>query len=810
MAQKQSDPVYILAETIVDSAQQIASSRTEKAHYDKTFNAVILGRNQKFTDNVSEDEQSEIIEKFSIPETVREGENNYYTFKINGAYYCKSQNGDFKLYDKIMVYIPNGNWSDMYFDYADGASHNSGGGGGSDTELPDYIVSPDMPGGDDCNIGDLWIVTNDETITEFANLTEDTFVNMYEYKADENEVVDWRLVKVCISGTSSKVDVINDDYWIKTDENNIFTEIDMWEMSGSTTSFYEIYPNPERETAPNVSIYNYTPLKLGDYWYEIDGDVSKNLEARWIYSFNPETNRNEYKNEYNIQSGSGGVGENLAPYSATSERFNDYDTITFGSTGPTGGSVSTVPYDHLEGYRNYSVGNGSVQDDYVVGNGANHISGQHNKAQSALSCTISGKDNTVSGSSGCDVSGNGNNVSGAQGTVVGGEGNTVTGNHHSVSGNGNEVSGIGDTVGGDSNVVTDVVSSNGYNRVGGRDNIVTNCFTADVIGHGMTVSNSDGATVRGVGDPNDHAAAGLVSGSPFSIAVMNGGKMINCQDSAMFGSGNSMTSSPYSMVFGDVNSLSGGGHNYCIGESNTTTGSIYGFCFGLDNKIGHLHPGTVAMCFGYGAEIGTSDSPPSPYRTGAAFAFGSGNIFTIDYNGDIHAAGSYGTMGADYAEYFEWADGNPNNEDRRGLLVSSNFADCLDEYSEECEKICLANGDDFIGAVSATPAIVGDVRNFDWKNKYKTDIFGAVITDSDNNSIISDDFDGSQQYKSRSSRKEWSPIGLMGKLIVVDNGKCKPGNYIQAQNGVAIPCDHKTKARMMRRVDENHIKVLLI
>lgn len=307
MASKNTDIIEQLADTIVANlTTPIAKRGKETAPNDKTFSSVIIGINQKFTDNVSEDEQSEIIEKFSIPETVEEGEDNYYTFKINGVYYCKSQNGDFKLYDKIMVYIPNGNWSDMYFDYADGASHNSGGGGGSDTELPDYIVSPDMPGGDDCNIGDLWIVTNDEAITEFTNLTEDTFVNMYEYKADENEVVDWRLVKARIAETSSKVDKNTDNYWIVTDVNGKFVKIDMWETSGSTTSFYEIYPNPERETAPNVSIYDYSPLKLGDYWYEIDSDVNKNLEARWIYSFNPETNRNEYKNEYNIQSGSGG------------------------------------------------------------------------------------------------------------------------------------------------------------------------------------------------------------------------------------------------------------------------------------------------------------------------------------------------------------------------------------------------------------------------------------------------------------------------------------------------------------------------
>lgn len=303
MAQKESNPRAIFANDITSSMGNTALTYRNKAPNDKTYSATILGVNRKFTDDVTEDDITNKLAKFNIPETVGEGEDNYYTFKINGEYYCKQQTGNFKLYDEILVYMPNNNWSNMYFDYADGVSHNSGGGGGSDTELPDYIVSPDMPGGDDRNIGDLWIVTNDETITEFTNLTEDTFVNMYEYKADENEVIDWRLVKVCIAEASSKVDVINDDYWIKTDENNVFTEIDMWETSGSTTSFYEIYPNPERETNPKVIINIKKPMKEGDCWIDIDNKNDKNIESFNQYVYNKETSQFNWETVFNVKSG---------------------------------------------------------------------------------------------------------------------------------------------------------------------------------------------------------------------------------------------------------------------------------------------------------------------------------------------------------------------------------------------------------------------------------------------------------------------------------------------------------------------------
>ena len=36
------------------------------------------------------------------------------------------------------------------------------------------------------------------------------------------------------------------------------------------------------------------------------------------------------------------------------------------------------------------------------------------------------------------------------------------------------------------------------------------------------------------------------------------------------------------------------------------------------------------------------------------------------------SGGTYSSNGADYAEYFEWYDGNINNEDRRGLFVTLN------------------------------------------------------------------------------------------------------------------------------------------
>lgn len=99
----------------------------------------------------------------------------------------------------------------------------------------------------------------------------------------------------------------------------------------------------------------------------------------------------------------------------------------------------------------------------------------------------------------------------------------------------------------------------------------------------------------------------------------------------------------------------------------------------------------------------------------------------VDFLGNVYAGGAYKTIGADYAEYFEWLDGNVDNQDRIGLFVT------LDG-----DKIKLANKDDYIlGVISANPSIVGNSAELDWHDKYKTDVYGRLIYDESHNPIFS-------------------------------------------------------------------------
>lgn len=78
--------------------------------------------------------------------------------------------------------------------------------------------------------------------------------------------------------------------------------------------------------------------------------------------------------------------------------------------------------------------------------------------------------------------------------------------------------------------------------------------------------------------------------------------------------------------------------------------------------------------------------------------------------------------GADYAEYFEWDDGNANNEDRAGYTV----------VLKNGNKIGIATSGDspssIIGVISGAPAIVGDGQDLSWQGKWLKDEFGREVT----------------------------------------------------------------------------------
>jgi len=205
------------------------------------------------------------------------------------------------------------------------------------------------------------------------------------------------------------------------------------------------------------------------------------------------------------------------------------------------------------------------------------------------------------------------------------------------------------------------------------------------------------------------------------------------------------------------------------------------------------------------------------------------SVTVLCANGHMHRAhgnavfaGTVSSVGADYAEYFEWKDGNPEAEDRVGLMVT------LDG-----NKIVRANdGDDILGIISGTATVLGDDAEWYWHKRYLQDEFGRFIYEdydieheevkNDKDEVVSPvwtehihtrkqnpDWDPTAEYVKRADRPEWDEVGMMGKLVVRDDGTAQVNGYVKANNGIATASAERTNMRVMERISANTVKVCL-
>ncbi|MNB96349.1 Hep-Hag [compost metagenome] len=194
-------------------------------------------------------------------------------------------------------------------------------------------------------------------------------------------------------------------------------------------------------------------------------------------------------------------------------------------------------------------------------------------------------------------------------------------------------------------------------------------------------------------------------------------------------------------------------------------------------------------------------------------------------NGTVTADGAYSSAGADYAELFEWIDGNLDNEDRVGFFVTLDGdkikkASSLDSY--------------ILGVVSANPSVIGDDGGLRWQNKYITDEWGRIrhhlvtipaekiieIIDGEEvefelskesyqwQPIINPEWNHNEPYVERIIRPEWDAIGMMGKLLVRDDGTCEINGFCSSNNN-GIATNSTEGYRVIKRISENIVQILI-
>ena len=236
---------------------------------------------------------------------------------------------------------------------------------------------------------------------------------------------------------------------------------------------------------------------------------------------------------------------------------------------------------------------------------------------------------------------------------------------------------------------------------------------------------------------------------------------------------------------------------------------------------------------------------------GTAFVVGNGlydyingsetrsNAFSVSYTGVVKAKSTItASTTADYAEFFEWKDGNPGKEDRVGRFVT------LDG-----DEIVIANTNEeyILGIISGEPFVLGNGDCDTWNGMYLRDDFnrtifepvpkievdnltGIPVVDEETGKIkqlydkygnapyggirpkINPEYDQRQVYVSRLDRPEWDPVGMVGILSVLQDGTCETNGYCRCTSGgIATACNEgeKNSYRVIKIISKDVARVVL-
>ena len=312
----------------------------------------------------------------------------------------------------------------------------------------------------------------------------------------------------------------------------------------------------------------------------------------------------------------------------------------------------------------------------------------------------------------------------------------------------------------------------------------------------------------------------------------------------------------YSTAEGGLTTASG---NYSHTEGNQTTASggyshAEGFSTKASGKSSHAEgtattaSGDYSHAEGCNTTAGNIASHASGHfnvnmktggdvsnTVGTAFVIGNGtgtnarsNAFSVMFDGTVKAKSTItASTTADYAEFFEWLDENPDEEDRVGYFVT------LDGNKI---RIATSTDDYILGVVSGEPFVLGNGDCDTWNGMFLRDEFRRTIyepapkmieiLDSEGNPTgefeeaegefegtrpkLNPEYDHTQPYISRFDRKEWAPVGMLGVLAVRHDGTAKVNGYVTVNaGGIATACE-KSAENAYRVIKSNTDSVVEI
>lgn len=189
-----------------------------------------------------------------------------------------------------------------------------------------------------------------------------------------------------------------------------------------------------------------------------------------------------------------------------------------------------------------------------------------------------------------------------------------------------------------------------------------------------------------------------------------------------------------------------------------------------------------------------------------------------------------------YCEMYEWSQ-IPIDQYRYGRFVEFD-----ENYPDKIRFVVSGKSIIGVASINYNGTISDDMDHWWLENQFddygdilmRNETLAVGIKQYDNNKEMSyiktqkyehvipikrDIFDKEKKFKKRSTRPEWSSVTLMGKAIVTDYGRCKPGTLGQVQiskdlqlAGTLEPYDGNPYVKsyhVIRRVSKNTVMILV-
>ena len=488
----------------------------------------------------------------------------------------------------------------------------------------------------------------------------------------------------------------------------------------------------------------------------------------------------------------------------------------------------------------------------------NILTGDHNTANTTGNI-LGGSTNTADTGSGNSLVVGTSNISRGTGNIIGGLNNIMKGSNNLV---------VGDNTG--AGVPFEMTGNN--NIIAGLNHKLTKCERNVVTGSASALDCSLGTSIA-----NNFISGETITITTSASSSANNNLILGSNNTVGFSDSNQ--NALYNLVAGSNITFSNDVQNSIFSGSNVDAVYCYGVrCFGQNIKVGsnfgqNSKKLTNCLVIGEGGRVVPDGLTGSGSIIGRdSLQLMSNNIALADISPDPTvgpgpkamlgvtdiggiaklALGTAVTVGNDYAEYFE-LETVIAEDDRIGYFVE--FGDTPGKV-----RISTKNVIGVFGSADGTASIIGDTAELEWNNALMRDKFGRTMRektyrirmrdrypdiklpdktdgvelldymrklypddtfsedDFDYQAVMNPDYDPSKGYISRSLRPEWAVVGLLGKVIVRDNGKCTPGEYCSNLNGIAAPVtknvligdtvEVKRKWYVLNRVSEDTVRIL--